>query len=50
MNDLVRIAMAELVRFLATHLSAMSDDWWEKHVVDRLSFEQQRTVQKRDFK
>ena len=24
--------MAELVRFLATHLSAMSDDLWLKHV------------------
>lgn len=47
MNDLVRITTAELVRFLSAHLPAMSDDWWEKQVADRLSFQQQRTVQER---
>ena len=48
MNDLVRVATAELVRFLSTHLPAISDEWWEKHVVDRLSFQQQRMVQERN--
>jgi len=50
MTDLVRIATAELVRFLSTHLPALSDDWWEKHVLGRLSFQQQRTVQERDYR
>ncbi|MCY4309700.1 MAG: Swt1 family HEPN domain-containing protein, partial [Rhodospirillaceae bacterium] len=50
MNDLVRIAMAELVRFLTMHLPAISDDWWEKQVVGHLTFQQQRTVQERDYK
>ena len=50
MNDLVRIATAELVHFLSTHLPAISDEWWEKQVMDRLSFQQQRTVQERDYK
>ena len=44
MNDLVRVATAELVRFLSAHLPAISDEWWEKYVVDRLSFQQQRMV------
>lgn len=49
MNDLVRVATAELVRFLSAHLPAISDEWWEKHVVDRLSFQQQRMVQERNY-
>ena len=48
MKDLVRVATAELVRFLSAHLPAISDEWWEKHVVDRLSFQQQRMVQERN--
>ena len=48
MDDLLRIATVKLVSVLATPLPAMSDDWWEKHVVDGFSFQTQRTVQKRD--
>ena len=31
-------------------MPTLSEDWWEKHVVDRLSFQQQRTVEERGFK
>ncbi|MBX3516800.1 MAG: DEAD/DEAH box helicase family protein [Rhodospirillales bacterium] len=47
MNDLIRIATLEITRFLATQLPGMSPNWWQKHVVDRLSFQQQRIVQER---
>jgi hypothetical protein len=50
MNDLVRIETTALVRFLSTHLPALSDEWWEKHVMDRLSFQQQRMVQERNYR
>ncbi len=50
MNALIQIASVELIRFLSIHLPKLSDKWWEKHVVDRLSFQQQRMVQERDFK
>lgn len=50
MNGLVRITTLELVRFLSTHLPNLSEDWWEKHLVNRLSFQQQRMVQERGFK
>ena len=50
MNNLVRISTTELVRFLSKHLPAISDEWWEKHVVDRLSFQQQRMVQERNYR
>ncbi len=46
-NDLIRIATVGITRFLATQLPALSPDWWQKHVVDRLSFQQQRIVQER---
>ena len=49
MNDLIRIATVELVQFISKHLHRLSDDWWEKHVVDRLSFQQQRMVQEHGF-
>lgn len=47
MNDLIRIATGELTRFLSINLPALSPDWWQKSVVDRLSFQQQRMVQER---
>lgn len=42
--------MAELVRFLATLLPAKSDRRREQHVADRFGFQQQWTVQERDYK
>lgn len=50
MNDLSRIATAELTRFLANNLPKLRAEWWQKHVVDRLSFQQQRIVQERGQK
>ncbi len=47
MEELIRIATADLTRFLNTHLPDLSEAWWPKHVVDRLSFQQQRMVQER---
>jgi superfamily II DNA or RNA helicase len=50
MNELIRIATAELARFLGATLPALSPDWWTRHVVERLSFQQQRMVQERGLK
>lgn len=47
MNDLIRIGTTELARFLAAQLPELSQDWWKKHVEDRLSFQQQRMVRER---
>src|ERR1017187_7844097 len=47
MNDLLRIATADLAQFLGSKLPELSADWWQRNVVDRLSFQQQRTVQER---
>ncbi len=49
MNDLYRITTVELKRFLSKHLPTMSDDWWEKHVLDKLTFPQQRQVQEQGY-
>ena len=49
MNDLLKSATSELERFLSESLPALADDWWKKHVVDRLSFQQQRLAQERNF-
>ncbi|MEX2138519.1 MAG: helicase-related protein [Pirellulales bacterium] len=47
MNNLIHIATAELARFLDAKLPELGADWWLKHVVNRLSFQQQRIVQER---
>lgn len=47
MNELNLIATAEIARFLAGKLPELSPQWWQMHVVDRLSFQQQRTLQER---
>ena len=50
MNDLIRLATVELARFLADKLPVLSENWWQKHVIERLSFQQQRIVQERGHK
>ena len=50
MIDLLRTATAELEQFLSRSLPRFSNDWWKKHVIDRLSFQQQRRAQDRNFK
>ena len=47
MNDLLKIATGDLERFLSTSLPALSAEWWKKHVIDRLSFQQQRFAEER---
>ena len=47
MHHLIRAATAEIASFLAAHLPSLGDDWWMTYVVDRLSFQQQRTVRER---
>ena len=50
MIDLLKTATGDLAHFLETNLPNLSKDWWHKHVLDRLSFQQQRLVQERDHK
>lgn len=50
MNDLIQLSTKELDQFLSAQLPALSEDWWNIHVVDRLSFQQQRMVEERGFK
>lgn len=49
MNQLLQMATADVACFLAAKLPELSPDWWQKHVLDRLSFQQQRTAQERRF-
>jgi hypothetical protein len=50
MEELIRIATADLTRFLDAHLPDLSEDWWQKHVADRLTFQQQRMVQEQGYR
>jgi len=50
MNDLLLLATTDLARFLGSHLPGLAEDWWHKHVENRLSFQQQRMVQERGLK
>jgi len=47
MHDLIKSATPELARYLGEKLPAISSDWWQKHVIARLSFQQQRVAQER---
>lgn len=49
MHELMRIATVDLARFLNASLPSVSEDWWQQHVLERLSFQQQRTVQERGY-
>ncbi|MEI7733298.1 MAG: helicase-related protein [Verrucomicrobiota bacterium] len=49
MNNLLHLATTDLAKFLETTLPQVSPDWWQKHVVARLSFQQQRTLQERSY-
>lgn len=50
MNELLRAATRDISRFLSVQLPKLSPDWWNKLVIDRLSFQQQRTARERGFK
>ena len=47
MLELIHTATTEIAVFLAKHLPTLRDDWWKAHVENRLSFQQQRTIQER---
>ena len=47
MLELIHTATTELSIFLDKHLPTLGDGWWKTHVEDRLSFQQQRTIQER---
>lgn len=47
MYDLIRVGTVELTRFLSAELPKLSAEWWQRLVVDRLSFHQQRSVQEK---
>ncbi|MCY4259878.1 MAG: Swt1 family HEPN domain-containing protein [Rhodobacteraceae bacterium] len=47
MHELIRKATAELTSFLESHLPQLGENWWETHVVNCLSFQQQRVVEER---
>ncbi len=49
MNELMRVATADLAGFLDANLPSLAEDWWQLHVLERLSFQQQRTVQERGY-
>ena len=49
MNNLFQLAIVDLAHFLGSKLRSLSEDWWQRNVVDRLSFQQQRTVQERGY-
>jgi ERCC4-related helicase len=50
LNQLIKLATTELDRFLSKNLPNLGVDWWQKHVIDRLSFQQQRHARERDYK
>lgn len=47
MMDLLRKASSDLATFLNENLPKISETWWQTHVIDRLSFQQQRTAAER---
>lgn len=49
MNELFKTATRELERFLSSALPALEPQWWQKLVLDRLSFQQQRIAQEKRF-
>jgi superfamily II DNA or RNA helicase len=47
MHDLIRRATVDIAEYLSEHLPSLSPQWWQQHVLNRLSFQQQRMVQER---
>ena len=50
MDNLIYQATACIAHLLSAKLPVLSPDWWQKLVLDRLNFHQQRTAQERGFK
>lgn len=49
MMGLIQQATTDLVRYLSAKLPDLSADWWQKQVLNCLSFQQQRVAQERRF-
>jgi len=49
MLELLYLATVELARFLQAHLPALGETWWQQRVVERLTYQQQRILQERQF-
>lgn len=50
MNILLNLATTEICRYLGVMLPKLSSDaWWQKHVMDRLSFQQQRLASDKGY-
>jgi ATP-dependent helicase HepA len=47
MHKELGLATGELARFLELKLPSCSDDWWQSHVINKLSFHQQRIASER---
>lgn len=47
--ELIQLATADVASFLNAQLPELSPNWWQRHVLDRLSFQQQRTARERGF-
>ena len=45
MHDLIHTATVELASALAKYLPALGVGWWNENIVDRPSFQQERTVE-----
>lgn len=49
MDNFLRTTAFEIRRYLGNRLPTLDTEWWRKHVIDRLSFQQQRIAQERGF-
>ena len=47
MHQLIQTATPELAAFLARHLPTLGEGWWDTHVENCLTFQQQRIVKER---
>ena len=48
MISLLRAASTDVGKFLEDALPKLSSDWWSKHVLDRLTFQQQRIAREKN--
>lgn len=49
LNNLLQKATVSLAAYLKNVLPSLSDDWWEKAVVNNLSFQQRRQLEQRNI-
>ncbi|MFH1021036.1 MAG: helicase-related protein [Pseudomonadota bacterium] len=49
MDNFLHTTAFEIRRYLGNRLPTLDTEWWRRHVIDRLSFQQQRIAQERGF-